>query len=87
MVYIWNIHMTNISFSIIKTLIQIVNKLIILSISYRLSDNCSPNNYNVRFLLLITSMNASKSRGDKCAGRVGAELTFPESSLLHGKKN
>lgn len=34
MVYIWNIHMTNISFSIIKTLIQIVNKLIILSISY-----------------------------------------------------
>ena len=52
MVYIWNIHMTNISFSIIKTLIQIVNKLIILSISYRLSDNCSPNNYDVRFLFL-----------------------------------
>lgn len=52
MVYIWNIHMTNISFSIIKTLIQIVNKLIILSISYRLSDNRSPNNYDVRFLLL-----------------------------------
>ncbi len=52
MVYIWNIHMTNISFSIIKTLIQIVNKLIILSISYRLSDNRSPNNYDVRFLFL-----------------------------------
>lgn len=52
MVYIWNIHMTNISFSIIKTLIQIVNKLIILSISYRLSDNRSPNNYDVSFLFL-----------------------------------
>lgn len=52
MVYIWNIHMTNISFSIIKTLIQIVNKLIILSISYRLSDNRSPNNYDVRFFVL-----------------------------------
>lgn len=52
MVYIWNIHMTNISFSIIKTFIQIVNKLIILSISYRLSDNRSPNNYDVRFLFL-----------------------------------
>ena len=52
MVYIWNIHMTNISFSIIKTLIQTVNKLIILSISYRLSDNRSPNNYDVRFLFL-----------------------------------
>ena len=52
MVYIWNIHMTNISFSIIKTLIQIVNKRIILSISYRLSDNRSPNNYDVRFLFL-----------------------------------